>query len=69
MQKKRVAGSSCALHNLDTEVNMSQQTYVANLKKHMQRRAQLLAALDKAIAEVGPEKVAMAFVEKEKTSA
>ena len=48
---------------------MSSTKYIATMNEHMKMRAQLLVALDKAIIEVGQEQVALALVDKVKTSA
>ncbi len=43
--------------------------YIARMNAHMKTRAQLLAALDKAINEIGREQVALALIDKVKTAA
>lgn len=48
---------------------MSSIQYIARMNAHMKKRMQLLAALDKAIREVGREQVALALIEKVKTEA
>lgn len=48
---------------------MSSIQYIARMNAHMKKRTQLLAALDKAIKEVGREQVALALIEKVKTEA
>jgi len=37
------------------------------MNSHMKKRAQLLAALDKAISEIGYKQVALALIDKAKT--
>ena len=48
---------------------MSSTQYIARMNAHMKVRAQLLAALDKAISEVGQEQVALALLDKVKVPA
>lgn len=48
---------------------MSSTQYIARVNAHMQLRAQLLAALDKAIGEVGQKHVALALIDKVKAAA
>lgn len=48
---------------------MPSKQYIARINEHMRLRAQLLAALDKAISEVGQEHVALALIDKVKTAA
>ena len=69
MQREKVGGLFCDLFQLLTEVSMSSTQYVAKMNEHIKLRAQLLAALDKAISEVGQEQVALAMIDKVKTLA
>lgn len=48
---------------------MSPALYIARINAHIKLRTQLLAALDKAINEVGAKKVALAIADKAKARA
>lgn len=69
MRRKKVGGLFCDLFQLLPEVPMLSTQYIARMNAHMKTRAQLLAALDKAINEIGREQVALALIDKVKTAA
>ena len=48
---------------------MSSKQYIASVNAHMSLHAQLLAALDKAINEIGQKQVALSLIDKVKTAA
>ena len=48
---------------------MSSKQYIARVNAHMSLHAQLLAALDKAINEIGQKQVALSLIDKVKAAA
>ena len=68
MQKKRGDGLYFDPFNSLTEVPMSSTHFIARMNDHIAKRAQLLAALDKAISNVGQEQVARALINKAKAT-
>ena len=69
MPRRKVDGSFCDLFLLLIEVPMSSKQYIARVNAHMSLHAQLLAALDKAINEIGQKQVALSLIDKVKAAA